>query len=299
MPNRTADPLPKLDPALRDRVLTRLGFALPPAPDVTGLRALYLAWCRHVPFDNVRKLITLRTAPAGQPLPGMGAADFFTHWLAHGTGGTCWPTNHALHALTLSLGFAARPIGASMRDLGIINHGTLAVRIDGRDWLADTSALTDAPLPLGDKVYIHDDPVCAAEIEPVPPAHLLWFHTPPNPAYLPCRLLVDPFGTEQCRAAYEGSRERSPFNQRLYARRNRPGELLVLTGHTRCSKTATGLESRELAPDELRRALREEIGLSEPLVAEWERCGALAASFEPPAGPKPPPLTGVPPSQRQ
>lgn len=50
----------------------------------------------------------------------------------------------------------------------------------------------------------------------------MWTDTPPNSSYLPCRLLVDPADEALYRSSYEASRERTPFNQRLYARRNRP-----------------------------------------------------------------------------
>jgi len=46
-----------------------------------------------VPFDNVRKLIHVKSGKAG-PLPGGTAEDFFTAWLRHGTGGTCWHRRH-------------------------------------------------------------------------------------------------------------------------------------------------------------------------------------------------------------
>ncbi len=96
-----------LAPALVERVLAKLGLAAAPRADLGGLAALYAAWCRSVPFDNVRKLIHVRAAyPA--PLPGDTPEDFFDAWLAHGTGGTCWAGNGALCALLESPGFRAR-----------------------------------------------------------------------------------------------------------------------------------------------------------------------------------------------
>ena len=285
------------DEELRDRVLVRLGFSGVPPRDLEGLRALYRAWCASVPFENARKMIALRTA-AEHPLPGGQARDFFCSWLAHGTGGTCWPTSNALFELLRSAGFEARRVAGSMRDTGAVSHASVKVRIDGGDWLVDSSMLTNVPLPLGDRVFVHADPVFAAEVEPTDGTHVIWADMPPNSSYLPCRLLVDPASHDLYLAGYEASRERSPFNQRLYARRNRPGEQLVLVGPTRFSKTADGLTSQDLAAEELCRELREGIGLSNALVLDWVRCGGLEASFEPPAGPKPPPITGKPPSQR-
>lgn len=91
--------------------------------DADGLRRIYQAWCRSVPFDNVRKLIVLHGDP-GAPLPGMDAEEFFTAWLQHGCGGTCWPSATALHALLAAVGFDPRLVAASMGDAGVPMHGT-------------------------------------------------------------------------------------------------------------------------------------------------------------------------------
>ena len=86
-------------------MLAKLGVARP-APDRDGLAAVYGAWCRRVPFDNVRKMIHVRAEDPG-PLPGDDPTEFFESWLAHGAGGTCWAGNGALFALLQALGFSA------------------------------------------------------------------------------------------------------------------------------------------------------------------------------------------------
>lgn len=282
---------------LRDRVLERLGFSSPPALDLAGLRALYRAWCYGVPFDNVRKMIALR-AEEGGPLPGGRGDDFFAHWLAHGCGGTCWPGSNALFELFEAAGFAARRVAGSMRDLGIVNHGSVKIAVEGHDWLVDSSLLTLMPLPLETETFVHREPLLALEVEPVDGTHVVWIDTPPNSGFMCCRLLDDPTDHATYLAAYERSREVSPFNQRLYARRHRPGEVLVLIGGTRIARTPEGTASAELTPEGVCAALRDDFGLSDELVEQWVRFGSLAASFEPPSGPKPPPLTRKPPSQR-
>ena len=116
----------KLSPPLRERVLAKLGFAGSPAPTFENLGAIYAAWCRGVPFDNVRKLIHVRAGNSG-PLPGSTAEDFLEAWLKHGTGGTCWSGAGAFHALLASLGFdAARGVGTMLvaPDLPP-NHGSV------------------------------------------------------------------------------------------------------------------------------------------------------------------------------
>ncbi|MGE0040777.1 MAG: arylamine N-acetyltransferase [Vicinamibacterales bacterium] len=284
-----------LAPALAARVCGRLGLSRPRARDLAGLRALYAAWCRHVPFDNLRKMIALAE---GAAMPGGDAAEFFEAWLEDGAGGTCWPTSGAFHALARQLGFDAVRIVGHMRDLGIANHGSVAVTLGGVQWLTDTSMLTNAPLPLGTGVHVHDDPVFAAEVEPDGASWVAWCEMPPNSKALPCRLFPEPVGREVFLAGYAASAGRSPFNQRLYVRRNRPGEMLVIVGHTRFVRTPWGLSVRELSAGELLDTLRDDAGYSAALVDRWARAGGLDRSFAPADGPPPPPVAGVPPSRR-
>jgi len=125
-------------------VLEALGFREAPPVDLDGLTAVYAAWCARVPFDNVRKLIALHGGASG-PLPGLGADDFFDAWLTHRTGGTCWPSANALHALLDSVGFDSRRVTASMFDQGEPSHGTTIVLLDGHEHLVDSSMLTGSP----------------------------------------------------------------------------------------------------------------------------------------------------------
>lgn len=286
-----------LNDKLRERVLKRLGFASPPAVSLDGLRAVYRAWCASVPFDNVRKMIALRNAAKG-PLPGGNALDFCQSWLEHGAGGTCWPTSNALCEMLCSLGFEAQRLAGSMCDVGVLNHASGKVVLDECAWLVDSSLLHNVPLPLKQEVVVHEDAVFRTELEAEKGSHVVWMHLPPHSSYLPCRLFPDGVSHAFYLAQYEESRAQSVFNQSLYARRNLPGEMLVLLGNTRFSKTAQGVEGRVLSPDELCEALRRDIGLSTNLIDEWARSGSLAASFEPPSGTKPPPITRFPPSLR-
>jgi N-hydroxyarylamine O-acetyltransferase len=290
-------PTSPISRGLCDRVLERLGFAGPPSVDVDGLRALYAAWCARVPFDNTRKMIALRTP--GAPLPGTTAEDFFQEgWLREGAGGTCWPSSHALWALLCAAGFDARRVVASMRDTGYGSHGTVKVRIDDTDWLVDSSMLTNAPAPCGGAVYIDTHPIWPIEIEPVDNTHLIWFDGTKDSDVLTCRVLQDPADPEWYVAAYEASRARSPFNDRLYVRKNFPAEIRMLVGATRISRTAAGIHASALSPDELRTALHEDMGISERLVVRWVQSGSLKASFETPQPPRAPQPAGIRPSQR-
>ena len=301
LPDALPDALPR---ALRDRVLARLALdAAAVAPDLAGLRAVYGAWCARVPFDNVRKMIALRTRaddgapPSGAPLPGAHADDFFDAWLAHGTGGTCWPSSNALYALLRALGFPARRVAASMRDMGVPNHGSIKVAVDGRDWLVDSSMLTGVPIPLGPTNAVVGAAPFGAEVEAADGTHVVWFATPPHD-HFPCRLLDDPVDHPFYLGAYEGSRGRSPFNDRLYARRNLPGRKIVLRATTRFEQTADGVEERELTRDALLASLRDEVGIAPAMVEAWVASGALEDTFAPFDGAPPPPLTALPPSRR-
>lgn len=182
-----------------------------------------------------------------------------------------------------------------MRDLGPINHATNRVVIDGRVWLVDSSMLTVDPLPLTHEVHIGSGHF-AAEVEPEAGSHVVWVDFPPQAGALPCRLLPDPISYSFHLDGYERSREKSAFNRRLYARRNYSGEKRILVGNRRVSKTAAGMDVRELTREELREALEADIGIDGRLVDEWVACGGLDLAFE--EAPPPPPLDRKPPSQR-
>ena len=108
-----SEPPEALPSDLVERVLTKLDFNGRPEPTFEGLSAVFGAWCRNIPFDNVRKLIHVRSGDRDH-CPGDDAVDFFEAWLKHGTGGTCWVTNGGLFRLLHSLGFEAARGEATM-----------------------------------------------------------------------------------------------------------------------------------------------------------------------------------------
>jgi N-acetyltransferase len=141
------------DPHMRDElveaVLGRLAVERP-APDHAGLRSIYASWCRSIPFDNTLKLIhTVEGLPG--PLPGSTAESFFGEWLEHGTGGTCWAGNGALHDFLAELGFVVERALATMLprpDLQGPNHGSVIVTLDDSRYIADASILSREPIRL-------------------------------------------------------------------------------------------------------------------------------------------------------
>lgn len=264
---------------LRDVLCARLGVT-PEPPTETHLARVYAAWCAQIPFDNVRKLIALREGHV-PPLPGSSAADFFSHWLSDGTGGTCWSSSHALFTLLTVLGFTARRIAGSMRDTGMVTHGSVIVTVRERGWLVDSSALTNRPVPLHDDQYRDTDPVFPTEWQREGDTHVLRFAGAPGPELTPCRFLVDPTDTTYVQHRYELSRAFGPFNHFTYARRSVPDGFVVLRGPVRYHRTAQGMASRALDRDGILRVLAHDIGISAAMLQRYEACGALDLNFLP------------------
>ena len=118
---------------LVERVLQGLGLENYPRNDLESLQNLYCRWCRKVPFGNLQKRLFLSAGGLG-PMPGHTAKDFFTDWLAYGTGGTCWAVSHALHDLLQALDFEVRRASGTTLSSTTVrgpNHGTVVVTLDG------------------------------------------------------------------------------------------------------------------------------------------------------------------------
>lgn len=296
MDSLPADRSDRLDHELVNRILEKFGIDSL-STDLSGLSDVYAAWCRGVPFDNIRKMIALRVP--GAAMPGLEATDFFENWLENGSGGTCWPSSNALYALLRSLGFDARRVAGSMFDLPEINHGTVKVKIDGRDWMVDSSMLTHWPLPLTEEVFVSDDRAHGVEIEPSNGSHVVWRDFAPLPEYIPCRLRHDPVDSDYYLERYEKfSREQSPFNERLYFRSSGPDGAWVILGNTRFERKNDGLEVREFNASELCAFLRDGVGISERLLDRWIAAGSLDSTFKPSDASRPE-IHGVRPSLRR
>ncbi len=263
-----------LDPSLRERILARLGIEAP-AIDAPGLDALYRAWCRNIPFDNGRKRLALvRGDPA--PLPGGEPDAFFRFWLEHGGSGTCWPTSNALHALLAACGFDARRVSASMFDNGTHNHGSVIVRLGGRDLLVDSSMLAEVALELKpNKDFDTCHSLYRVIGEHQEAGWLVSFPSPHSGELMPCRLLADPVSEAFYLERYEASRQESPFNAFLYARRNADNRTVLFLGRKRIVRTAHGIEQQELQGAALEAALVDDLGYSSRFVEELLRADAL------------------------
>ncbi len=258
-----------LSPSTTEAVLQRLGLDERPEVSLDGLDRVYLAWCRNVPFDNLRKRIHLVAADPG-PLPGGEPEDFFASYLDHGTGGTCWPSSAALHALLASLGFDARRGSAAMHDVvagPVHTHGTVIVRTEGAEYWVDSSMLSNHPLVLrtGEETS-RDDAIRPMRAEPVERVWRVWWTNPAFDMELGCLLLDDDTSLEHYLTRYEASRTASPFNTGAYATRNFDGRTVTVAMGSRFERTADGATQGDL-PGGLAACLVEELGYSEEIVA--------------------------------
>jgi N-hydroxyarylamine O-acetyltransferase len=240
-----------------------------PAPTLDGLQTLYAAWCRKVPFDNVRKLIHLHSHASG-PLPGDDPAEFLAAWLTYGTGGTCWAGNGALHAVLVSLGFGATRGMGTMRVAPEAppTHGTVLVTCEETCYVVDASILHSTPLPLHAST-------------PTGVAHPAWgvhcskrdgiwyirWRPVHQPDGLDCRLQHLHVSRETFRERHEQTRTWSPFNYELYARAIR-GETVVGVAHGQrvAFDGAGGVSHTPLGEDDRLRVLVDELGMHEEIV---------------------------------
>lgn len=256
---------------LFENVLLKLGFSQRPAPTLEGLRALYGAWCRHIPFDNVRKLIHVRAGESG-PLPGSAARDFFEVWLRHGTGGTCWSGAGAFHALAASLGFAAERGIATMLVYPDLppNHGSVRVTLEEKHYLVDCSMLHGEPLPLDEHAETRvTHPAWGATCTPRDGRfHVTW--RPLNYLQgLVCRF--ESFGATaaEYEQRYEATRGWSPFNYQVVARGNRGDEVTGVAFGRGVTLHADGSTTDEsIGHREAQRRLVELLGMSEEIVSQ-------------------------------
>ena len=228
-----------LTDSLVDRVLVRLG--LPSAPPATrvGLAAIYQAWCAQVPWDNVQKRISV---VAGRtPLGGAYAAEFFENFLRDGTGGTCWPSAGALHAILRHLGFPARRAIAAMahdRFGRVENHATTIAHLDGEDLIVDSSILHLEPLPLRDGARL-DDPAHRVRLERTAGEWVLWWTMHSRDAEMACLLLEDDVPLARYLDRYEASRV-TGFSYFLTFTKNVRGGVLTVNGDRRTFRHVDG-----------------------------------------------------------
>lgn len=258
-----------LEPATLDAILQRFGFATRPDPDRATLDALYLAWCRNVPFDNLVKRIDIASDVA--PFRNDEPEAFFEFWLGHGTGGTCWPSSRALGALLRTIGFDVKLGSAAMADdlAGRVHtHGTVLVRVDGELLWVDSSMLTDQPVPLiANTSTALEHPLRPVRVEPVDDLWRVHWTSGARPGSMGCLLLDPDVDGNHYSARYEWSRGMSPFNSGVFATRNEADRVVSLAMGRRIVLDHSGNTSSDpLSREERRIVLIDEFGYSEEIV---------------------------------
>lgn len=262
---------------LVDRVKSKLGLPSRPSLDLAGLNKIYAAYSGHVPNDSIQKRIWL-TGDKLRPVTGGEPTQFFENWLAHGTGGTCFPANGALCVLLCALGFDARRILGSVMMEGIEhdgNHGTVLVRIDDADYLVDAQLAAFSALPLivgrssSTGKGIHD-------IRAVPRGEDFDVHWYPGsnrqiPMVTRLDLKRGPVDHDVFLAQYALSalrdRRRSPFNDALFIGRHFPDRILNVGRLTRTEISADNVaKKREMTPAERDQILVDEFGVSAEII---------------------------------
>jgi arylamine N-acetyltransferase len=268
MPRSTAGNDPGLREDLVESVLEKLELARRPEPTVQGLKAIYSAWCRRVPFDNIRKLIHVRSRDS-RVLPGDDAADFLENWIRFGAGGTCWAGNGALYVLLDSLGFAARRAVGTMLTAPTAsrNHGSVVVECEGQVHIVDASILYDEPLALDAGMpagVVH--PAWGVQSVMRDQQWIIRWRPLHKPDGRDCRIEQWGASSSVFRELHEKSRVHSPFNDELYVRLNR-GDAVIGAAFGRRIEfdAAGGISQSELGGKERLRFLIEEIGIDEEL----------------------------------
>jgi arylamine N-acetyltransferase len=253
----------------------KLGLTEQPGIDLVGLNTLCAAFSGNVSNDNIQKRIWF----AGEqttPVTGGNPIEFFENWLAHGTGGTCYPINNAIYTLARALGFDARRIAGSNIVEGFdtdANHGSMLITLEGIDYLVDAQFAAFEALPLmpGQAAStgkgIHD-------IEAVPVEdgfHVLWYagHNREQPIHFHLTPKYDPVDHAIFLTLYERStsNSRSPFNESLYISRHFSDSILTVGRKNKITVSSdNNVTTTELTDEERQKVLIEDFGISEQTV---------------------------------
>jgi hypothetical protein len=260
----------QLQTELVERVLAQLGLSNQPKADLEGLQAIYGAWCRKVPFDNVLKLIHVHSNNP-DPLPGTDATAFFQNWLRYGTGGTCWSGNGALQALLVSLGFvASRGVATMLVGPDVPpNHGTVVVDCDGISYLVDASILHSTPLRLEDQpdsAIIHE--AWGVRVYKRDELWHIWWRPLNILDGLECRINDVPATIEEFQTRYEKTRLWSPFNYELTVRLLREDSVIGIALGQRVETNKTGSASKIKLENGDRFEFLQELGFNEEIIAQ-------------------------------
>ncbi len=253
-------------------MLEKLGLQNHSGNNLKSLEILFNRWCRKVPFDNLQKRMYLSAGGLG-PMPSHTAKDFFTEWLAHGTGGTCWAVSHALHDLLHSLGFDVKRASGTMLTSPTVrgpNHGTVIVTLEGRHYLVDGSMLTEHPLPLLDSSPSEaGHPAARVQLERRAEQWQIFWRPLHRLEGIWCRIDSMDVSTSTFDRYYQGTRAWSPFNYFLYARSNTQDQVTGVVADRKITIRADGQTTSEFMKSTERvKFLVEQMGIAEEIISK-------------------------------
>ena len=259
-----------IPPALAEQALEKMGFRAYPAVSESGLGQIYQAWCRSVPFDNIRKRIQVSQGIQGA-LPGFTPEDFFSHWLRFGTGGTCWASHGALYALLKAVGFPVQFGLSTMRSPRPVSadspgHGTLFVPLDNTLFIVDTTMLHGQPLPL--QAWHSTHPVWGTRVHR---DEGFWCVNwkPLGRSRIDCQLLEMDAAETEYPQRHERSRHSSRFDGALLIRLAGHDSITGIVKGEKVFREARGKETFETLSHRQQKALLvERFGIAEEIAAQ-------------------------------
>ena len=111
----------------------RIGFTLPPAPDLSTLAAIHRAHVLTIPFENL-------SIQLGQTIP-LELPSIVQKLVHDGRGGYCFEHNALFHAVLSQMGFTVTPLAARVNSgqasVPPRSHMILRVDLAGMPYLAD------------------------------------------------------------------------------------------------------------------------------------------------------------------
>jgi N-hydroxyarylamine O-acetyltransferase len=263
-----------------DAYCRRIGYAGPRTATLPVLRELQRLHAAEIPYESfdVRLGLGIDLAPAVVDAKLIGARR----------GGYCFELNTLFLRALLAFGFRAEPLSARSRwrrplhERVARTHMAIRVRLDERDWLTDVgfaSCMLTSPLDMNDRSpqqTVHE-PV---RLVPLPGELRIerqlageW-----QPLY---DLLLAPQEAVDLLAAnwLISTHPASTFHEHLVISRTRDEVRHVLVDARLTTRTASGVEHRDLDAVQLEQSVAEDFGL--PIQESWRPLFAELASRTP------------------
>ena len=147
-----------------------------------------------------------------------------------------------------------------------INHGSVLVRVAGNEFLVDSWVASEVALPLTRAVTSAGVGAYRVRAEPFCAYWRVWWLHPAREEEHYFEVKERDVGIARVLARYESTRTDSPFNARLFARKNVTGGVVCLARGARHFRNVDGITRRELAPSDIGQVLIEDFGYPEKVV---------------------------------